>query len=152
MYSSKLHGWKRDDWRTRCVGKAQTLTLFKSKKGNVSAGYLHIKWDKGSNKFIDIYGERKPDSSAFVLSIDHKMKLTPSSPTADVTYFNSNRGPFFGPWSLSVSDNNEYMNSDNNCIGYTGGGSDDCFNTPVDQHGYSILTGQSKGQYGDKDR
>ena len=40
------------------------------------------------------------------------------------------------------------MNSDNNCVGFTGGGSDECFNTPVDQHGYSILTGQSKGKSG----
>ena len=42
------------------------------------------------------------------------------------------------------------MNSDGNCLGYTGGVSGDCFNTPVDVNGFSILTGMSKGD--DKDR
>ena len=109
MYSSQLHGWKLTDWRSRCVGKAQTLTLFKSNKGNVSAGYLHIKWEDGGGK----YGH---DSSAFLLSIDHKRKLIHCSLTANVTYFYSSYGPTFGPWSLSVGTN-EYMNSDNNCFG-----------------------------------
>ena len=127
LYSSNKHGWKLEDWRSRCIGKSQTLTLFKSKKGNVSAGYLHRQWEEGPS---GLFGDKKPDSSAFVLSIDHKMKLTPCSPTAIVTIFHSSFGPYFGPRSLSVCDN-DYMNSDNNCYGCTGGGRDDCFNTPV---------------------
>ena len=36
------------------------------------------------------------------------------------------------------------MNSDGNCYGRTGGEICDCFNTPVDVNGFSILTGMSK--------
>jgi len=44
------------------------------------------------------------------------------------------------------------MNSDGNCYGRTGGVDGDCFNTPVDANGFSILTGMSKGGLFDKDR
>jgi hypothetical protein len=37
------------------------------------------------------------------------------------------------------------MNSDGNCYGLTGGVKWDCFNIPVDENGFSILTGMSKG-------
>ena len=49
----------------------------------------------------------------------------------------------FGHGSLSVY-NNDLMNSKGNCRGCTGGDKD-CFNTPVDENGFSILTGMSKG-------
>ena len=39
------------------------------------------------------------------------------------------------------------MNSDENCRGFTGGVESDCFNTPVDENGFSILTGMSKGGF-----
>jgi hypothetical protein len=106
------------------VGKGQTITLFKSQAGKISAGYLHRKWEN--------QGGHKMDPNAFLLSIDHKKKLTPCRPDALVTYFQSNYGPCFGPWSLSVHYE-EYMNANKNCLGSTGGGiSYDCFNTPVD--------------------
>ena len=97
MYSNHVHGWKVKDWRDRCIGKEHTLTLFRSQKGNVSAGYLHIKWEEGGS--IGKYGK---DSSAFVLSIDHKKKLIPSSTDANVTLFGINYGPHFGTHSLTV--------------------------------------------------
>jgi hypothetical protein len=37
------------------------------------------------------------------------------------------------------------MNSEGNCFGKTGGGSHDAFNTPLDEKGFSILTGMSRG-------
>ena len=37
------------------------------------------------------------------------------------------------------------MNAPNNCYGNTGGGEKDCFNTPLDSEGFSILTGETKG-------
>ena len=40
------------------------------------------------------------------------------------------------------------MNSEKNCSGYTGGGEHDCFNTPLDGNGKSILTGMSVGNRG----
>jgi hypothetical protein len=48
-----------------------TITLMKSTKDRVSGGYLHIAWkDSGSEVGID--------PSAFVFSLDHRRKLTPT--------------------------------------------------------------------------
>jgi len=84
LFSSTIHGWKVKDWREKCIGKAKTLTFFKSKVGNVSCGYLDIPWlsDGGSTK----------DGNAFVVSINHQRKLTHDK-TKNVTYFNNNYGP-----------------------------------------------------------
>ena len=76
--------------------------------------------------------------------MNHQRKLTHDK-NQDITSFSDNCGPMFGRWSLSVYSNNTQMNSDKNCFGYTGGGPDDRFNTPVDANGFSILTGMSKG-------
>ena len=106
LFISGKDGWQRDEWRKRCLTNAQTLTLFKSKKGNIAAGYLHRMWEKRSNSYFGGLlqnNARLPDPEAFVLSITNKRKLTPSSPTAEVTFFSDDTGPYFGPWSLSVS-------------------------------------------------
>ena len=75
--------------------------------------------------------------------MNHRRKLTHHN-TKSVTYFGDNYGPLFGSWSIGVYNKN-LMNSDENCFGYTGGVEGDCFNTPVDRKGFSILTGMSKG-------
>ena len=49
LYSNHIHGWKLKDWKNITNGKSHTLTLFRSQKGNVSAGYLHIKWEDGGS-------------------------------------------------------------------------------------------------------
>ena len=67
LYLSAHNGWKTIDWRERCIGKNQTLTLFKSKVGNISGGYLDRKWESS--------GGEQPDSSAFVFSLTHQKKL-----------------------------------------------------------------------------
>ena len=60
------------------------------------------------------------------------------------TSFYPNFGPIFGPRSLSIWSDNELMNAEKSCHGYTGGGEHDCFDTPL-VDGFSILTGESKG-------
>ena len=60
-----------------------------------------------------------------------------------------NYGPQFGASSLCVCQS-DLINSDDNCVGRTGGVVYDCFNTPVDVNGFSILTGMSEGY--DEDR
>jgi len=66
-----------------------TITLMKSTKDRVSGGYLHIAWkDSGSEVGID--------PSAFVFSLDHRLKLTPTDAN-NAVWFNlgNGRGPFF---------------------------------------------------------
>jgi hypothetical protein len=62
LFSSSLHGWKLADWKGRCIGSSQTITLFKSTKGKTAGGYLHIQW-------IEEGGMTK-DDKCFVFSID----------------------------------------------------------------------------------
>ena len=61
-----------EDWIEACKGKAMTITLMKTTKGRVCGGYLQIAWKEGKE-----YGS---DPSAFVFSLDHRLKLTPTHP------------------------------------------------------------------------
>ena len=87
LFSSAKHGWAVKDWREKCIGKNQTFTFFKSEVGNVSGGYLEIAWEAK--------GGKAKDASAFVLSVDHKRKLTHHN-TQHVTWFGEDQGPRFG--------------------------------------------------------
>jgi len=110
------------------------LTFFKTSVGNIAAGYLSIPWhpEGGATK----------DPNCFLLSVKYKRKLTHDK-TQFATFFGPNQGPRFGWSSLSVEDR-ELMNSEGNCVGLTGGVLGDCFKTPLDENGKSILTGMGK--------
>jgi hypothetical protein len=75
------------DWIEACKGKAMTITLMKTTKGRVCGGYLHIAWKEAA-------GEYGADQSAFVFSLDHRRKLTPSDPAKAIA-FNLSSG--YGP-------------------------------------------------------
>ena len=62
LFSSSIHGWKLADWKARCIGSSQTITLFKSTKGKTAGGYLHIQWKED--------GGRTKDDKCFVFSLD----------------------------------------------------------------------------------
>jgi hypothetical protein len=74
LFSSSVHGWYVKDWIKACKGKAMTITIMKSTKGRVCGGYLNIAWKETDSE----YGS---DPSAFVFSLDHRRKLTPTEPT-----------------------------------------------------------------------
>jgi hypothetical protein len=139
LFSSTVHGWKRKDWWSKCLGKGMTLTLMKSTKGKVAGGYLHIQWKDG--------GGGGSDSSAFVFSVDNQLKLTPTNNDKAV-YFNSVYGPRFGSWSLGVRGN-EMMNAIDNGLCRTNG-SYEYYNVPTDAQGNSILTGNGQGEDDDE--
>ena len=80
LFSSSVHGWKVKDWIEACKGKSMTITLMKTTKGRVCGGYLNIAW-----KLTDAW-EYGGDPSAFVFSLDHRCKLTPTDPTKDVLF------------------------------------------------------------------
>ena len=74
------------DWIEACKGKAMTITIMKTTKGRVCGGYLHIAWKEAF--------EDGSDPSAFVFSLDHRRKLTPTDPEKAV-WFDLGRG--YGP-------------------------------------------------------
>ena len=77
LFSSFEHGWKKDDWRKKVIGKEKTLTIMKSTKGKVCGGYLHIMWQEK--------GGATEDNNAFLFSLDHQTKFTPNP---EAVYFN----------------------------------------------------------------
>jgi hypothetical protein len=138
LFSSSIHGWKVKDWIEACKGKAMTITLMKTTKGRMCGGYLQIAWKEAKQE----YGS---DPSAFLFSLDHRRKLTPSDP-AKAVYFDLGSGS--GPWfrnSLGVIDN-QMMNAPDNCWCNTNGCSTDGYKVPTDSSGNSLLTGDGAGK------
>jgi hypothetical protein len=62
LFSSSIHGWKLADWKARCIGNSQTITLLKSTKGKTAGGYLHIQWKNE--------GGLAKDDKCFLFSLD----------------------------------------------------------------------------------
>ena len=138
LFSSSVHGWKVKDWINACKGKPMTITLMKTTKGRVCGGYLHIAWKEAK-------GELGSDPSAFLFSLDHRRKLTPTDPNKAVYFaLKSGWGPQF-MLSLSV-DNNQMMNAPYNCWCLTNGVGNDNYKVPTDSSGNSLLTGDGAGK------
>jgi hypothetical protein len=115
-----------------------TITIMKTTKGRVCGGYLHIAWKEAKNE----YGR---DPSAFLFSLDHRRKLTPTDP-AKAVWINLGNG--FGPVfraSLGVTSN-QMMNAPDNCWCDTNGASSDSYKVPTDSSGNSLLTGDGAGK------
>jgi hypothetical protein len=118
-----------------------TITIMKTTKGRVCGGYLHISWKEAK-------GEHGSDPSAFLFSLDHRRKLTPTDP-AKAVYFNLGNG--YGPCyraSLAVRDN-QMMNAPDNCFCDTNGAPGNIYNVPTDFSGNSLLTGDGAGKADD---
>ena len=71
LFSTFDHGFKQAYWRNAVKGKSQTITIMKTTKGKVCGGYLQVAWRD------DVSYEFGCDSSAFVFSVDNRLKLTP---------------------------------------------------------------------------
>ena len=101
-----------------------TITLMKTTKGSVCGGYLHIAWKEAK-------GEYGSDPSAFLFSLDHRRKLTPTHPK-EAVYFalGSGYGPYFRA-SLGVTSN-QMMNAPDNCDCKTNGAGADNYKVPTD--------------------
>ena len=85
-----------------------TITIMKTTKGRVCGGYLHIAWKEAQHEFGS-------DPSAFVFSLDHRRKLTPTDPAKAVQFgLGSGYGPYFRD-SLAVCGN-QMMNAPDNCF------------------------------------
>ena len=115
------------------MNQGPTITLFKSTKGKVFGGYLHIHWKEK--------GGHTKDDKAFLFSLDSLVTFTPTN-TDKAAYFDNGVGPCFGANSITV-ESNQLMNATNNCSCYTKG-INEFYNVSEDAEGNSILTGDGK--------
>ena len=86
LFSSAKNGWKLKDWQAAVKDKQvpMTITLFRSTKGKVSGGYLHIPWKNDDSRSTF-------DDKALIFSVTHRTLFRPTDNNKAV-YF-SNFGP-----------------------------------------------------------
>ena len=121
-----------------------TITIMKTTKGRVCGGYLHIAWKEATFE----YGS---DPSAFLFTLDHRRKLTPTDPAKAVDFaLGSGYGPYFRG-SLVVT-NNQMMNAPDKCACFTNECNLDNYKVPTDSSGNSLLTGDGAGKDDDEKR
>ena len=119
-----------------------TITIMKTTKERVCGGYLHIAWNEAE-------GGDGSDPSAFLFSLDHRRKLTPTNADEAVFFgLADGYGPVFRS-SLGVW-NNQMMNAPDNCYCDTNGAGGDRYKVPNDSSGNSLLTGDGAGKADDK--
>ena len=106
IYRATEHGETAEEFHDRCDNVEGTLTVVKTKEGNIFGGYTSISWDP------EEYSEKK-DDNAFVFSLNLK-KLYFESGKRDCSIFcDSNKGPcFVGMFAISenILDNKCYIN------------------------------------------
>ena len=106
IYRATEHGETAEEFHDRCDNVEGTLTVVKTKEGNIFGGYTSISWDP------EEYSEKK-DDNAFVFSLNLK-KLYFESGKRDCSIFcDSNKGPcFVGMFAISenILDNKSYIN------------------------------------------
>ena len=115
-----------------------TITIMKTTKGRVCGGYLHIAWKEAKE-------ERGKDPSAFIFSLDHRRKFTPTD-SAKAVWFNLGNGTGLRfNETLGVS-NKQMMNTPDSCFCWTNGVDGGGYKVPTDSSGNSVLTGDGAGK------
>ena len=106
IYRATEHGETAEEFHGRCDNVEGTLTVVKTKEGNIFGGYTSVSWDP------EEYSEKK-DDNAFVFSLNLK-KLYFESGKRDCSIFcDNNKGPcFVGMFAISenILDNKSYIN------------------------------------------
>lgn len=101
LYQSSKDGFKANDFHTKVGGKSNTLTIIKTKSGNIFGGYLSSSWSN--------YGYSVFDDTAFIFSLINsynipvKINVTKSKSAVYSYYF---YGPTFGNgFDIYIPDN-----------------------------------------------
>ena len=91
LYRGSLHGFKAEDFHSKCDGAAKTLTIVKSNNSNIFGGYTEAQWDMS--------GATKLDPNSFIFSLENKEKtpLKINVKKNNIAIFcSSSYGPTFG--------------------------------------------------------
>jgi hypothetical protein len=107
LYSGHLHGWKFEDFHSRCDSKGRTVSLFQIKDGDCIGGYTSQNWeDKGS----------KADSSAFLFNLTRSRHF-PSKATGKDIFCSKYLGPCFTGCELyELAASYQPLNGKDKCI------------------------------------
>ena len=100
-YRASKDGFKSTDFHSHCDGKANTLTVIKSKSGNVFGGFTEQEWHSR--------GDDVTDPNAFVFSLINKednpfKALCSKGDEKYAIYCHSNFVPCFGGDSKIIQD------------------------------------------------
>ncbi len=96
LYRGSRDGFDATSFHRMCDGKAATVTVIRSSKGNVFGGYAELHWDSGSGWTNDlkafIFSLRGPSTQA-----GKPIRLFPTANPGQALYRNAGYGPTFGP-------------------------------------------------------
>ncbi len=113
LYSGSLHGWKAEDFHSRCDLKGPTISLFKIKKGDCIGGYTTNQW-----KSIPDRGKYDSDDDSVLFNLNW-CRHFPKNKNGASILASIYRGPSFGLFELNAGVgpfNEEYM-----CTTWAGG-------------------------------
>ena len=106
IYRSSEHGKDAEDFHEKCDDIEGTLTIIKTKEGNIFGGYTSLSWDPEEEA-------EKKDNDAFVFSLNLE-KLYFESGQKDYSIFcDKNKGPcFVGMFAVqeNILKNKSYIN------------------------------------------
>ena len=75
IYRGSTHGWMIKDFHDRCDNQGATLLLMKCKTGRICGGFTGVSWL--SPPYSGYY---KYDPSAFLFSVDNRLKFPTKDP------------------------------------------------------------------------
>ena len=91
LYRASSDGFGASDFHSKCDNVNKTITIVKSRNGNIFGGYTALCWDQS--------GTNKIDNNAYIFSIvnlhNSPIKIA-CSPGQNAIYCNSSYGPTFG--------------------------------------------------------
>ena len=138
LFRASRDGWDVDAFHRYCDNKGKSVTVFRSSKDYLAAGYTSLAWSSVRS--------RKEDKEAFVVSLTNEMHVfKPKAPQFALWHYRG-FGPNFDP-AIGVSG--KMMNGINNGFCATVGDKNDMaqYCIPRDINGCSVLTGDNaKGE------
>jgi hypothetical protein len=112
LYSGHLHGWKYEDFHSRCDSKGRTVSLFQIQQGDCIGGYTSQCWESVDG------GKFKADSSAFLFNLTRSRHF-PSKATGKDLLCHEYYGPCFrGSGASELNAGRQPFNGKDYCWSY----------------------------------
>ena len=88
LYRGSTHGWRQEEFHSRCDKKGPTISLFKINMGDCIGGYTKASWSSPPN----ICGELISDSDAVLFNLTCGRQY-PHKNTGKAIYCSKYKGP-----------------------------------------------------------
>ena len=107
IYDAATHGWKKEDFHSRCDKKGWTLTIVETTKDFIFGGFTTAEWESAPYPYIS-----KPCPHLFLFSVNEDTKYPITSGDRDAIICNSGFCAAFGEIELVIaSDSNNNTRS-----------------------------------------